>query len=192
MTEAPTQHLRVLIANQDRDRLDTLAEVVVELGHRVVAAETAIDEVAAATVRERPDVALVALGESSGHALGLIRKIVAEAECPVITLVGTYDRDFVSEAARAGVFSYIVDSDSDALRSSLEIVLLRFADFHGLEGAFGRRAITERAKGIVMERYGVDEQQAFERLRQRARNTNKKLIDVAQDVIAGRVLRPPR
>ena len=62
------QHLRVLIANQRSDRLDHVTNVVVGLGHEVVARSIEVDEVAAVTRREQPDVALVGLGDSSAHA----------------------------------------------------------------------------------------------------------------------------
>jgi response regulator NasT len=65
-------NLRVLIANEKRERLELLAQVVAGLGHEVIAREVEVSEVAAATVRERPDVALVGLGLSSEHALKLI------------------------------------------------------------------------------------------------------------------------
>ena len=47
------------------------------------------------------------------------------------------------------------------LQSAIDVVLRRFAEYHNLEGAFGRRAVIERAKGILMERLGVDDQAAF-------------------------------
>ena len=84
---AELQHLRVLIANERRDRLELLAQVVIGLGHDVIAREIYVKEVGPATARERPDVALVGLGESSEHALELISEIVREASCPVIALL---------------------------------------------------------------------------------------------------------
>ena len=81
-----TDHLRVLIANERKDRLALVAPIVVALGHEVIAREMDVDDVGAVTARERPDVALVGLGESSEHALELIDKIVREAACPVIAL----------------------------------------------------------------------------------------------------------
>jgi hypothetical protein len=64
-------------------------------------------------------------------------------------------------------------------QSSIDIVLRRFAEFHDLEGAFGRRALTERAKGILMERHSISEDGAFEMLREQSRVANRKLIDLA-------------
>ena len=87
MSSRETQHLRVLIANERRDRLALVAPIVAALGHEVIAREVEVDEVGPVTARERPDVALVGLGESSQHALHLIEKIVQEAFCPVILLI---------------------------------------------------------------------------------------------------------
>ena len=190
MSYRETEHLRVLIANERRDRLALVAPVVASLGHEVIAREIEVNDVGAVTARERPDVALVGLGESSDHALTLIEKIVQEAACPVILLIHAPDPGFVQEASRRGIFAYIIDGDSSELQNSIDIVLRRFAEFQDLEGAFGRRAVTERAKGILMERHSVDETAAFEMLRHHARAGNRKLIDMANAVVDGHALLP--
>jgi AmiR/NasT family two-component response regulator len=189
LTKRP-QHLRILIANQRKDRLALVAPVVVALGHEVIAREIDVEEVGAVTARERPDVALVGLGASSQHALDLIDKIVREAACPVIALLHEPDPEFVKEASKRGVFAYISDDGVEDWQSSIDIVLRRFAEFHDLEGAFGRRAQIERAKGILMERHSVDESAAFEMLRSQSRIGNRKLIDLAAAVVDGHRLLP--
>jgi AmiR/NasT family two-component response regulator len=185
-----TEHLRVLIANERKDRLALVAPIVAALGHEVIAREIDVEDVGPVTARERPDVALVGLGESSHHALGLIEKIVREAACPVIALIHAPDPAFVKEASKRGVFAYITDADAVDWQSSIDIVLRRFAEYHDLEGAFGRRAVTERAKGILMERHSVDEAAAFEMLREHSRSTNRKLVDIASAVVDGHGLLP--
>ena len=190
MEKRETQHLRVLIANQRRDRIALIAQIVASLGHEVVASGIEIEDVGPVTAREQPDVALVGLGESSEHALKLIDRIVREATCPVIALIHEPDPEFVKEASQRGVFAYITDVDAEDLQSSIDIVLRRFAEYHALEGAFGRRAVTERAKGILMERHSVDEAAAFEMLREHARAANHKLVDVATAVVEGHELLP--
>jgi AmiR/NasT family two-component response regulator len=134
-----THNLRVLIANQRADRLDLLAEVVTGLGHEVIAQEIHVSDVGAVTARERPDVALVGLGESSDHALQLITEIVRSAYCPVIALLQDYDPEWVDKAAQRGVYAYIVDSRPDELQSAIDITLRRFAEFQDVHGAFERR-----------------------------------------------------
>jgi AmiR/NasT family two-component response regulator len=185
-----TDHLRVLIANERKDRLALVAPIVVALGHEVIAREIDVADVGAVTARERPDVALVGLGESSQHALDLIDKIVREAACPVIALLHSRDPEFVKEASKRGVFAQINDADVDDWQSAIDIVLRRFAEYHELQGAFGRRATTERAKGILMERHGIDEQAAFAMLREHSRTQNRKLVDLANAIIDGHRLLP--
>jgi AmiR/NasT family two-component response regulator len=194
MSQRETEHLRVLIANERRDRLALVAPIVAALGHEVIAREIDVEEVGPVTARERPDVALVGLGESSQHALVLIEKIVQEAFCPVILLIHEPNPSFVREASRRGIFAYITDGEDESEGSewqgSIDIVLRRFAEYHDLQGAFGRRAVTERAKGILMERHSVDEDVAFEMLRDQARTGNRKLIDIASAVVDGHALLP--
>jgi two-component system, response regulator / RNA-binding antiterminator len=190
MSHRDTEHLRVLIANERKDRLALVAPIVAALGHEVIAREIEVEDVGPVTARERPDVALVGLGESSDHALALIDKIVREASCPVIVLLHSPDAGFVREASKRGVFAYITDADAKEWQSSIDIVLRRFAEFHDLEGAFGRRAVTERAKGILMERHSVDEAEAFALLRDHSRTSNRKLVDVASAVVDGHRLLP--
>jgi AmiR/NasT family two-component response regulator len=175
----------VLIANERKDRLALVAPIVVALGHEVIAREVSVEDVGAVTARERPDVALVGLGESSEHALGLIETIVREAACPVIVLLHSRDPGFVKEASKRGVFAHISDADVEDWQSSIDIVLRRFAEYHDLQGAFGRRALTERATGILMERHAVSEESAFEMLREQSRVANRKLIDLAAAVVDG-------
>jgi len=185
-----SKRLRILIANQRKDRLALVAAVVVALGHEVIAREIEVEEVGAVTARERPDVALVGLGASSEHALDLIDKIVREAACPVIALLHEPDPAFVKEASKRGVFAHISDDDVEDWQSSIDIVLRRFAEYHELQGAFGRRALIERAKGILMERHSIDETGAFEMLRDQSRVRNRKLIDLATAVVDGHRLLP--
>ena len=184
------QDLRVLIANENKDRLAALVPAITALGHTVIASEVDPDDIGPVTARERPDVALVGLGESSEHALGLIDRIVRESTCPVIVLLHDANAAFVKEASKHGVFAHITDADFSDLQSSLDIALRRFAEYHDLEGAFGRRAVIERAKGILMERYGVDEEGAFTKLRDHSRSTNRKIVEIATAVVDGQSLLP--
>jgi AmiR/NasT family two-component response regulator len=190
MSSRETEHLRVLIANERKDRLALVAPIVAALGHEVIAREVEVGDVGAVTARERPDVALVGLGESSDHALQLIEQIVQEAACPVIVLIHAPDPAFVKEASKRGVFAYITDADAKDWQSSIDIVLRRFTEYHDLEGAFGRRALTERAKGILMERHSIDEAAAFEMLRDHSRAANRKLVDIAAAAVDGHPLLP--
>jgi response regulator NasT len=191
MTEGTSRHLRVLIANEKRERLELLARVVAGLGHEVIAREIDVTEVGAVTARERPDVALVGLGLSSEHALDLISEIVHEATCPVIALLSANDPAYVHEAAKRGVFAYIVDSTPEELQSALDITLQRFTEYHSLQGAFGRRAVIEQAKGILMARHSINADKAFDMLRDHSQHDGHKVIDIAQAIVDSHLLLLP-
>jgi AmiR/NasT family two-component response regulator len=185
------QHLRVLIANERRDRLELLAQVVSSLGHEVIARSVDVREVGSVTAREHPDVALVGLGLSSEHALTLIAEIVREAHCPVIALLSTKDPAYVREAAKRGVFAYIVDTTPEELQSAIDVTLQRFPEYHNLQGAFGRRAVIEQAKGILMARHSLNAEQAFAMLREHSQHNGRRLADVAAAIVDSHLLLLP-
>ena len=146
------EHLRVLIADEQRERRELLAQVVAGLGHEVIAGEIDVKAVAALTAREEPDLALVEVGLHPQRALMLIEQIVKLSSCPVIALLAAENRALVRAAARRGVFASLVDASPDQLQSAIDVALLRFADYHNLQGAFARRVVIEQAKGILMGR----------------------------------------
>jgi two-component system, response regulator / RNA-binding antiterminator len=187
----PAQNLRVLIANERKERLAVVAPLVSSLGHEVIAREINADEIGELTHRLQPDVALVGVGHDPPHALELIDRIVKESACPVIAILGGADDGFVREAAKLGVFAYIVDDDPSTWQNMIEIVLRRFAEYRSLEGAFGRRAAIEQAKGILMERHKIREDDAFSLLRNEARSSNRRVVDVSLAVVGGHSLLPP-
>ena len=188
---APKHQLRVLIANERRDRLEQLAQVVIGLGHDVIAREIYVKEVGSVTAREQPDVAIVGLGISSDHALELIAEIVREASCPVIALLHANDPAYIHEAAKRGVFAYIIDGTPDELQSAIEITLQRFAEYHNLQGAFGRRAIIEQSKGILMALHGITADRAFEMLRDYSQHHGRKIVDVSSAIVESHLLLVP-
>jgi response regulator NasT len=191
LTESEIVRLRVLIANERRDRLELLAQVVSDLGHDVIAREIHVKEVGEVTAREKPDVAHVGLGLHSEHALDLISEIVREASCPVIALLSAKDPAYIHEAAKRGVFAYIVDSTPEELQSAIDITLQRFAEYQNLQGAFGRRAAIEQAKGILMARRGIDADGAFDLMRTSSRNNGHKVSEVAEAIIQSHALLLP-
>jgi response regulator NasT len=183
--------LRILIANERKDRLERIAEIVTGLGHEVISRELEVADVAAATEREQPDLAFVGLGISGEHALDMISEIVREASCPVIALLESDDPVWVNEAAKRGIFAYIVDGRAEEMQSTIDITLRRYAEYSNREGAFARRAVIERAKGIMMARQSIDERKAFELMRSQSQRSGQKLFDIAQAVVDSHLLLVP-
>src|SRR5205085_11083172 len=103
-------------------------------------------------------------------ALDLGSEIVRAASWPVIALLSGDDPGYVREAAKRGVFAYIIDGTPDELQSAIDITLQRFSEYQSLQGAFGRRALIEQAKGILMARHAISADAAFDRLREHSQH----------------------
>ena len=188
----PEHRLQVLIANERDDRLERISAIVEGLGHEIVARGLDIGDVGPLSRSTGAEVALVGLGLDGEHALEQISAIVHEAACPVIALLDAKDPSYVHQAAKRGVFAFVVldGDDSRELETALDITLRRFAEFRNLQGAFGRRAIIEQAKGILMERNRVDAEAAFALLKSHSQESGQKLFDVAQAITQTHLLLP--
>jgi AmiR/NasT family two-component response regulator len=184
---------RVLIAHERHARFDRLADVVARLGHDALVRRTmAPGDVADAISEAHPDVVLVGFGSSSERALELVSAFVRDASCPVIALLADHDPDVIRETARRGVFACVVHDDAAELEGAIDVAVQRFAEYHRLEGAFGRRAVIEQAKEILMERHAIDAGAAFLMLREHSQNSGRKLVAVAEGVVKShQLLGPP-
>jgi response regulator NasT len=186
-----TKQLRVLVGGGDTAAFHRLSTTVGGLGHETLPHAVKLTEIGKVSAAERPDLAIMIVQDESQSALNMIKKVVHEAVCPVIALLDVEDREFINQAATQGIFAYITGGEDPAeLQSSIDIVLRRFAEYHDLEGAFARRAVTERAKGILMERHRVDERAAFNLLRDEARRNNRKVVDIAEAILTSHALLP--
>ena len=181
--------LRVLVADENKRALDDVAAILRSLGHEVVARATSPADAAEAIAQDNPQVAMVKLHADDEHALDLIEELIEVGGCPVVALLDTEDPDFVARAAERGIIAYAQPVDEESVRSSLEVAVRRFAELKELgqavgqlEDAISRRAMIERAKGILMERHGISDREAFEMLRTEARSNNRRVYDVASDL----------
>ena len=189
--------LRVLAADEDESALRETAEVLRELGHEVTEFAVGTREVAEAIAREDPHASVVVVHRDDEHALDLIDEILAFSSGPVVALLENEDPDFVRAAADRGIHAYARPITPDAVQSALEIAMRRHAEqarlteaIDQLETALERRAMIERAKGILMERHSIDERAAFELLRSKARSSSRPVFELARAVLDGHALLP--
>jgi response regulator NasT len=194
----PGATLRVLAADEDRDALAVTAEQLEQLGHEVTALAVGVREVAEQIVSDEPDLAVVVLHDDTEHALELIDEISEYATAPVIAVAGDPDASFVKAAAERGIDAVAAPPRLETIQAAIEVAMRRSAERRALadqvdqlETALARRAVIERAKGILMERFGLDERQAFERLRTHARSQGRTVVAVAQAVSDGHALLRP-
>ena len=191
-------NLTVLLADEDEDALTRLGQVLQDLGHEVTPFAVSVEEAADLIVREDPDLAIVVVHQDDDHALALIAEAVETASGPVIAqLRGRDDMDFVARAAEHGISAFMESNDPREVQASIEVTIRRYREaarlnekVEQLESALERRAVIERAKGILMERHSVDDRRAFELLRDHARSSGRRVVDVAQTVLDGHTLLP--
>ena len=197
--ETTSKGLRILTADEDQDTLRETGELLAQLGHTVCARAVTVAQAGEHIASENPDLSVVAVDADDEHALELIEEINEYARGPVIALLGEHRPDFVSAAAERGIDAFARPGFLEEVRGAIELAIHRHAErtrfaeqVEQLESALERRGTIERAKGILMERHGDDARQAFELLRQQARRSNRRVIDLALAVADGHPLLPSR
>jgi response regulator NasT len=192
-----TEGLKVLAADEDEKTLKQTDAILADLGHTVTAHAISASEAGDMIAREDPDLSVVVVDDDDEHALDLIEEISEYARGPVIALVANHASDFIARAVERGVYAFARPRFREEVQGAIELALhrhgekLRLSDqVEQLQSALERRGTIERAKGILMERHGVDDRGAFELLRTQARSSNKRVVDLARAVTESLPLLP--
>ena len=208
LPDSPQESLAVVVADDRPEALEAAIRLVEAAGHRVVAGESDLAGVVEAIGRHDAQLAVIAVHENTERVLVLVERINDTAACPTVLLIDDEDPQLVRDALDRGVDAYAGRMTPASLNSAIALATRRFAELeaHGrqvrdLEAGAQRRALLERAKGVIMERHDVDERQAYDLLRGHARDTRTSLAEVADAVTRARALlgtppvrprRPPR
>ena len=192
--------LRILLANEREADLRRLGDVLDALGHEVTPFAVSVREAIDLIAREDPDIAFVVIDSDDDHALALISETVEFASGPVLVSVReAKDPRVIARAAEMGIAGYVDSWEPHDVQAAIEVALRRHREearlvekVGQLETALQRRTVIERAKGVLMERHQIGEAEAFQRLREVARSGSRRVVDVAQAVIDGHQLLPPK
>ena len=184
--------MRILIAEDETIiRLD-LRELLERAGFEVCAeAKDGLEAVELARVEE-PDLAIMDVKMPRLDGIEAARRILDERPIPIVMLTAYGQDELVSRAIEAGVFGYLVKPfrESDLLpaiqtaRARHEELAALRRDAESLAEALAARKVIERAKGLLMEKEGLSEQDAFARLRKASQVSGRPLRIVAEAVIA--------
>jgi response regulator NasT len=190
--------VRVVIAEDEAIiRLD-LREILEEQGYQVVG-ETGRGDEAVNLVREhKPDLAILDIRMPGMDGLAAAREINADGGSAVLILTAFSQRNLIEEARDAGALAYLIKPFTQAeLVPAIEVALGRFKEIKAikdenasLEEKLATRRLLDRAKGILMDECGMKEAAAFDFIQKSAMRERRKMRDVAQDIIDGKV-RPP-
>ncbi len=194
------KNLRILLANERKEDLRALGDVLDALGHEVTPFAVSVAEAAELIAREDPDLAFVVLDGDDEHGLALISETVEFASGPVLVSVRQAESPrTIARAADMGIAGYVDSWAPEDVQGAIDVAVRRHREEQRLhekvaqlESALDRRALIERAKGILMERHGLDDRAAFELLREHARSSSRTVLDIAQAVLEGHALLPKR
>lgn len=184
--------MRVMLVDDERDRIVALERALTAAGHQVVGHCRDTDNLIEVVDDLQPDIVLIDVDSPSRDTLESLGQISRDRPRPIVLFAENSGSETIRRAMRAGVSAYVVDGLSETrLQPVIEVAIARFQEFQGLKQELAstrlkladRRDI-ERAKGLLMQRKGMDEGKAHETLRKMAMDRNVRLGEVARSLIA--------
>ena len=186
-----TKPLRILIADDEPIiRLD-LKKMLEDLGYEVVAELGDGAKAVEAARALKPDVAILDIKMPEMDGIDAAKILTEEKISPVLLLTAYSQIDLVNRAKDAGVYSYLVKPFKEAdLMPQIEVAVARWQAYvrieeqaADLEDKLETRKAVDRAKGILMDQYGLKEEEAFRRIQVQSMNTRKSMREIAEAII---------
>lgn len=183
---------RIVIADDESIIRMNLREELDALGYQVVGEATEGRKAIELAKMLRPDLVIMDIMMPDGvDGLEAARELTSERIAPVVILTAYPNEELVQTAKQAGVYTYLVKPHRQAdLLPAIEMALSRFAEFRELEQenidlkeAIETRKIVERAKGVLMDRYGLKETEAFQRIRKASMDSRKRMRQIAEAIL---------
>jgi len=183
--------LRVAVAEDEPLMRKYLEETLTVLGHQVVLVAKTGKELVQQYPIVRPDLVITDVRMPDMDGLEAAAAIYATDLVPIIVVSAHHDQELIERAENNHVVAYLIKPiKQETLGPAVAIAMRRFQEFqttrqeaNDLRQALEDRKILERAKGILMKRTGLDEPEAFRRLQKLARDNNRKLVDIAKNIV---------
>jgi response regulator NasT len=184
--------LRILLVDQNVQRAAVLEEGLREAGHHDVVVVREVHNLLRRIVEIDPDVIFIDLENPNRDVLEQMFQVSRSVPRPIAMFVDQSDAPTIEKAIAAGVAAYIVDGlRKERVKPILDTTISRFNVFKKLREelddarqALDERKLIDRAKGILMKDAQMNEADAYAWLRKNAMNDNRRMVDVAQRVIA--------
>lgn len=183
--------LRILIADDESIRLMSLRKQLITLGHRVVAEASNGQEAIALAAATQPDLAIIDIKMPVTDGIEAAQEITHTRPIPIILLTAYSEAELVERAAQANISAYLMKPIAEEdLLPAITLALVRFRQFEALRRevsdlreALETRKVIEKAKGILMHRLSLTEDEAFRRLQKQSQASNRKLAEVAEAIV---------
>ena len=182
---------RLVLVDDHAPTRAAVAEAVAAAGGALVGLGTSGGEAVTLVERHRPDVVILAVGLPDGDGVDAAREVMARAPCPIVLLTSRTEPAVIRRARAAGVMAFLVKPLRPAeLGPAIELAVARFREFEAvarenedLKKAIESRKLVERAKGVLMERHGLSEAEAFRRIQKTAMDSRRPMIEVARALL---------
>jgi len=185
--------LRIVIADDEAVIRMGLRAMLEERGYRVVGEAGDGRRLLELVERLRPDLVFLDIKMPGLDGLAAAERLAETHRLPVIVLTAYGERDLVERARQAGVMGYLMKPLREAdLQPAIEVALARFRDLQalaqevsGLQETLEARKLVERAKGALMQRLGLSEEDAYMRMQRASRNTRRPMKEIARRILEG-------
>ncbi len=184
--------LRVMLIDENPGRSALLKQALLDAGYDVVARVGTNEDVLNRVKEIEPDVIIVDMGSPDRDTLEHMRSISRDRPRPIVMFAEKSDSDTTRAAIKAGVSAYVVDGLGAArIKPIMDVAIARFREFQAMRRELDEartrlveRKVIERAKGILMKKRGMNEDEAYSALRKLAMSRNKRIVEVAEAVVA--------
>jgi response regulator NasT len=186
-----THALRIAVADDEPDMREYFQKSLARLGHSVVVAAQNGRELVERCRALRPDLVITDIKMPDMDGIDAAVQIYRERPVPVILVSAYHDPALLERAEADHILGYLVKPIKQAdLEPVIALSMRRFEQFEALRQeaadlrqALEDRKVIERAKGILMKKAALDEQDAFRRLQKLASEKSRKLVDIAQMIL---------
>ncbi|WP_316014600.1 ANTAR domain-containing response regulator [Roseobacter sp. HKCCA0434] len=186
-----TPPLSIIVVEEDRDRALTIVDALREAGDFEISVISNRTSLARQIGMIAPDVVLIDISDPSRDTLEELALASGPLERPVAMFVDRSDEGLSRAAIEAGVSAYVVDGLQPArLKPILDAAVARFRVFQRMrtelaetKKAYEERKVIDRAKGLVMQARGINEDEAYTLLRKTAMDQGKRMADVAAAIV---------
>jgi len=184
--------LRIMLVDQDAARSAILEQALHDAGHQVVSRIKHGHNLLREIKECQPDIVIMDLEAPGRDTLEQMREISRDQPKPIILFSNKRDSDYIRQAVQAGVSAYVVDGLSqERIMPIVEVAMARFREFealkrelHETKSQLADRKVVDKAKGILMQRKGLSEDEAYQLLRKTAMSRNMRIADVARTLLA--------
>jgi response regulator NasT len=183
MTRPAVRWRVVIVDDHGPSRADVRAAVAAA-GGEVIGEATRGGDALAMVTSGRPDVGIFAVGLPDGDGVAAAASVTSATGCPVVLFTSHTRDELVARAQSAGVMAYLLKPLRPAeLAPALDLAVARFAETRQLRQTLEERKVIERAKGRLMDRLDLSEEEAFRRLRRAAMNSRRPMVEIARALL---------